>query len=209
MAFLRAHGFNALRLLFNHQSVLDEAMLEPPDEAKYGPGAPWEAPELAHMSYLDMFARCVRARTSGRPRHHAHARVLGHGHWHGHRHGDRPLSCMLERICAITTPVVPLLPRALAMHMYMHMYMHMLLPQALAVPSPYPHHTRSRHLTSVTSSVTWSPHVHAHVHVYDMYTTWPAGLWRWLPNMGSSSPWLATASRRTHGLATANGTTAP
>ena len=32
-------------------------MLEPPNEAKYGVGAPWEAPELAHLSYLDMFAR--------------------------------------------------------------------------------------------------------------------------------------------------------
>ena len=35
-------------------------MLEPPNEAKYGKGAPWEAPELAHMKYVDMFLKLAQ-----------------------------------------------------------------------------------------------------------------------------------------------------
>ena len=49
MKFLVDHGFNAIRILFNHEDVLKNSPLEPPNEAKYGKGAPWEAPELAHM----------------------------------------------------------------------------------------------------------------------------------------------------------------
>ena len=57
MTFLRDNGFNAIRLLFNHEGILTNATLEPPDEAKYGAGAPWEAPELQEYGYLEMFAR--------------------------------------------------------------------------------------------------------------------------------------------------------
>ena len=55
MKWLKDNKFNAIRLLFNHQMVLSNAPLEPPNEVVYGAGAPWEAPELAHMSYLEMF----------------------------------------------------------------------------------------------------------------------------------------------------------
>ena len=44
MSFLKRNGFNAIRFLFNHQNVLLDTTLEPPNEAKYGKGAPWEAP---------------------------------------------------------------------------------------------------------------------------------------------------------------------
>ena len=57
MAFLKDHQFNAIRFLFNHKTVLDDATLEPPNEEKYGKGAPWEAPELAFFKYLDMFQK--------------------------------------------------------------------------------------------------------------------------------------------------------
>lgn len=40
---------------FNHQSILDDATLEPPNTAKYGKNAPWESPELEGFKYLDMF----------------------------------------------------------------------------------------------------------------------------------------------------------
>ena len=60
MEFLKRHGFNAIRFLFNHDSVLGDAMLEAPNEKVYGVGAPWEAPELAHYSYLDMFLKLAQ-----------------------------------------------------------------------------------------------------------------------------------------------------
>ena len=57
MQWLKDNGFNAIRLLFNHQYMLSNEPLEPPNEAVYGVGAPWESPELAHYRYLDMFAK--------------------------------------------------------------------------------------------------------------------------------------------------------
>lgn len=57
MKFLQSHGFNAIRFLFNHQSILDDATLDPPDTVTYGADAPWEAPELTAYKYLDMFAK--------------------------------------------------------------------------------------------------------------------------------------------------------
>jgi hypothetical protein len=39
MEFLKRHGFNAIRFLFNHDSVLGDAMLEAPNEKVYGVGA--------------------------------------------------------------------------------------------------------------------------------------------------------------------------
>ena len=69
MRFLREHKFNALRLLFNHQSVLDGAMLDPPNTkwcAEHGVAVcAWEAPELEGYSYLDMFLKLAQVR-SGR-----------------------------------------------------------------------------------------------------------------------------------------------
>jgi len=44
-------------LLFNHQMILSDEPLEPPNEELYGKGAPWEAPELAHFNYIAMFKR--------------------------------------------------------------------------------------------------------------------------------------------------------
>ena len=55
--FLAANGFNAIRFLFNHEMILSNPELEPPDESIYGVGAPWEAPELEAFHYLEMFAR--------------------------------------------------------------------------------------------------------------------------------------------------------
>jgi hypothetical protein len=52
---------NARALCSNHKTILSNAKLEPPDEVKYGKGAPWEAPELAHMSYIDMFIKLAQA----------------------------------------------------------------------------------------------------------------------------------------------------
>lgn len=49
--------FNAVRLLFNHECVLRNTQLEPPNTEIYGADAPWESPELAHYHYLDMFLR--------------------------------------------------------------------------------------------------------------------------------------------------------
>lgn len=57
MQFLKDNHFNAIRLLFNHKTILDDMTLEPPDEVKYGKGAPWEAPELQNFKYIDMFKR--------------------------------------------------------------------------------------------------------------------------------------------------------
>ena len=57
MRFLTDNGFNAIRFLFNHETILSDPTLEPPDEAKYGIGAPWESPELAGFSYVDMFVK--------------------------------------------------------------------------------------------------------------------------------------------------------
>ena len=42
MKFLKDNGFNAIRFLFNHETVLQGLTLEPPNEKKYGKGAPWE-----------------------------------------------------------------------------------------------------------------------------------------------------------------------
>ena len=60
MSFLQRNNFNAIRFLFNHDNVLNDAPLEPPDEAKYGKGAAWEAPELAHYHYIDMFLKLAQ-----------------------------------------------------------------------------------------------------------------------------------------------------
>lgn len=60
MQFLKSNGFNAIRLLFNHDNVLKNPTLEPPNEAVYGRGAPWEAPELAHYKYIDMFVKLAQ-----------------------------------------------------------------------------------------------------------------------------------------------------
>ena len=57
MKWLQSHGFNAIRFLFNHEHILSDPTLEPPNELLYGKGAPWEAPELAHFKYLEMFAK--------------------------------------------------------------------------------------------------------------------------------------------------------
>lgn len=57
MQWLKAHKFNSLRLLFNHQMILSDEPLEPPNEEKYGKGAPWEAPELANYRYIAMFKK--------------------------------------------------------------------------------------------------------------------------------------------------------
>ena len=57
MKFLQDNNFNAIRFLFNHQTILDNAKLEPPNTAVYGAGAAWEAPELEDYQYLDMFLR--------------------------------------------------------------------------------------------------------------------------------------------------------
>ena len=57
MRFLKENGFNAIRFLFNHETILADSTLEPPNEAKYGVGAPWEAPELEAMKYLDSFGK--------------------------------------------------------------------------------------------------------------------------------------------------------
>ena len=40
--------------------MLDNATLEPPNEEKYGKGAPWEAPELKGYLYLDMFVKLAQ-----------------------------------------------------------------------------------------------------------------------------------------------------
>ena len=61
MSLLKTHKFNAIRFLFNHKTVLNDEMLEPPNEAKYGKGAAWEAPELARFKYVDMFLRLAEA----------------------------------------------------------------------------------------------------------------------------------------------------
>ena len=60
MKFLQDNKFNAIRFLFNHQTILDDATLEPPNTAKYGAGAPWEAPELERFKYLDMFLKLAQ-----------------------------------------------------------------------------------------------------------------------------------------------------
>ena len=57
MRFLTDNGFNAIRFLFNHETILSDPTLDPPDEAKYGVGAPWESPELVGYSYVDMFVK--------------------------------------------------------------------------------------------------------------------------------------------------------
>ena len=61
MRFLRGHGFNAIRLLFNHKLVLEGAMLDPPNLAwcaEHGVAdCKWEAPELEGYGYLAMFRR--------------------------------------------------------------------------------------------------------------------------------------------------------
>ncbi len=57
MSFLRQHRFNAVRLLFNHETILKDRTLDPPNTAVYGDEAPWEAPELANFKYLEMFKR--------------------------------------------------------------------------------------------------------------------------------------------------------
>ena len=58
--FLRRHGFNAIRLLFNHELILRRATLDPPNTAwcaEHGVAVcAWEAPELEGSTYIDMFA---------------------------------------------------------------------------------------------------------------------------------------------------------
>ena len=55
MKWLKENKFNAIRLLFNHQMVLSNTPLEPPNTEIYGADAPWESPELANLNYIDMF----------------------------------------------------------------------------------------------------------------------------------------------------------
>ena len=50
MKFLRDNGFNAIRFLFNHENILLDTTLEPPNTAKYGKNAPWEAPEFSYRA---------------------------------------------------------------------------------------------------------------------------------------------------------------
>ena len=57
MNWLKEHKFNAIRLLFNHQMILSDEPLEPPNEDLYGKGAPWEAPELENYKYMAMFKK--------------------------------------------------------------------------------------------------------------------------------------------------------
>ena len=53
MGFLAQHGFNAIRLLFNHESVLRNGPIESHDISM--------SPQLFNMSYLDMFAEVANA----------------------------------------------------------------------------------------------------------------------------------------------------
>ena len=57
MDWLKRHKFNAIRLLFNHQMILSDEPLEPPNEDLYGKGAPWEARELETYKYMAMFKK--------------------------------------------------------------------------------------------------------------------------------------------------------
>ena len=57
MEWLRTHKFNAIRLLFNHEMMLADSPLEPPNTEVYGANAPWESPELEGFHYLEMFAK--------------------------------------------------------------------------------------------------------------------------------------------------------
>ena len=57
MSFLKQNGFNAIRFLFNHETILTDQTLEPPNTAKYGKNAAWEAPELTQYKYIDMFLK--------------------------------------------------------------------------------------------------------------------------------------------------------
>lgn len=57
MSFLQQHEFNAIRFLFNHQMILQSTRLDPPNTAVYGADAPWEAPELEGLGYLESFLR--------------------------------------------------------------------------------------------------------------------------------------------------------
>ena len=51
MEWMREHSFNAVRLLFNHEMVLDDTLL-----ARTSTGS-WESEELAHLTYLRMFKK--------------------------------------------------------------------------------------------------------------------------------------------------------
>ena len=42
---------------FNAHDVYHDTPLEPPDTAKYGLNAPWEAPELERMTYIQMWVK--------------------------------------------------------------------------------------------------------------------------------------------------------
>ena len=61
MRWLKEHRFNAVRLLFNHQMVLDNTPLDPPDTewcaAHNVNPCGWEAPELANFHYIEMFKK--------------------------------------------------------------------------------------------------------------------------------------------------------
>lgn len=59
MAFLAKNGFNAIRLLFNHEQVLSGARLASGEDIDWG-----KAPELSGKSYLEMFQ--IIAREAGR-----------------------------------------------------------------------------------------------------------------------------------------------
>ena len=61
MKFLQDNKFNAIRFLFNHASILNDATLEAPNTEIYGADAPWEAPELENYKYLDMFLKLAQA----------------------------------------------------------------------------------------------------------------------------------------------------
>ena len=42
---------------FNHEMMLQNTPLEPPNTEVYGPGAAWESPELENYRYLEMFVK--------------------------------------------------------------------------------------------------------------------------------------------------------
>ena len=61
MQWLKENNFNAIRVLFNHQMILDDTPLEPPNHewctAHNVDPCGWEAPELENFRYLAMFKK--------------------------------------------------------------------------------------------------------------------------------------------------------
>lgn len=61
MQWLKSNNFNAIRLLFNHQMILSDEPLEPPNTAwcaEHGVSpCGWESPELEDFRYIAMFKK--------------------------------------------------------------------------------------------------------------------------------------------------------